>query len=160
MKLAEKYVFSSNTISSIDKDAIAQNEPGYGFILMERAAKYSLQTLMNNNPTSMTVFCGSGNNAGDGYLLAKMAMESGVNSKVIAMESEDILKGDAKKAKDIFKDAGGIVERWSPNISLTSDWIVDAIFGIGLNRDIKSPYKEAIEFINESKSKVLSIDIP
>jgi len=160
MKLAEKYVFSSNTISSIDKDTIAQNEPGYGFILMERAAKYSLETLMNNNPTSLTVFCGSGNNAGDGYLLAKMAMESGVNSKVIAMESEDILKGDAKKAKDIFKDAGGIVERWSPNISLTSDWIVDAIFGIGLNRDIKSPYKEAIEFINESKSKVLSIDIP
>jgi len=160
MKLAEKYVFSSNTISSIDKSAIAQNEPGYGFILMQRAAKYSLETLMDNNPTSLTVFCGSGNNAGDGYLLAKMAIESGVTSKVITLESEDMLNGDAKKAMDMFKEAGGIVERWSPNISLNSDWIVDAIFGIGLNRDIKSPYKEAIEFINESKSKVLSIDIP
>ena len=160
MKLAEKYVFSSSTISSIDKDAIAQNEPGYGFTLMERAAKYSFETLMNNNPSSLTVFCGSGNNAGDGYLLAKMAIESGLTVKVITIESEDLLKNDAKNARDMFKQAGGVIERWSSNISLTNDWIVDAIFGIGLNRDVESPYKEAIEFINESKSKVLSIDIP
>ena len=50
MKLAEKYVFSSSTISAIDKDAIAQNDPGYGFILMERAAKFSFEALMNEAP--------------------------------------------------------------------------------------------------------------
>ena len=160
MKLAEKYVFNSSTISTIDKDAIAQNDPGYGFILMERAAKFSFEALMNNNPSSLTVFCGSGNNAGDGYLLAKMAIESGLITKVITIESEGILKGDAKNARDAFKKAGGLIEKWSPNITLSSDWVVDAIFGIGLNRDIESPYKEAIEFINGSKSKVLAIDIP
>ena len=121
MKLAEKYVFSSSTISTIDKDAIAQNDPGYGFILMERAAKFSFEALMNNNPSSLTVFCGSGNNAGDGYLLAKMAIESGLITKVITIESEGILKGDAKNARDAFKKAGGLIEKWSPNISLSSD---------------------------------------
>ncbi len=160
MKLAEKYVFSSKTVADIDKDAIDQNESEYGFILMERAARYSFQILMNETPNSLTVFCGSGNNAGDGYLLAKLAIKSGLNTTVLSVEPKDKLRGDAKKAMDAFEDAGGEIENWSTSIELTSDWIVDAIFGIGLNRDIESPHLEAIESINQSESRVLSIDIP
>ena len=79
MKLAEKYVFSSSTVANIDRDAINQNESGYGFHLMEKAAKFSFQILKNESPQSISVFCGTGNNAGDGYLLAKYAIESGLS---------------------------------------------------------------------------------
>ena len=47
MKLAEKYVFSSSTVANIDRDAINQNESGYGFHLMEKAAKFSFEILKN-----------------------------------------------------------------------------------------------------------------
>ncbi len=83
MKLAEKYIYSSNTVANIDRDAINQNEPEYGFQLMEKAASFSFQILNNECPESISVFCGTGNNAGDGYLLAKYAMESGLNTRVI-----------------------------------------------------------------------------
>ena len=160
MKLAEKYVFSSSTVANIDRDAINQNEFGYGFHLMEKAAKFSFQILKNECPESISVFCGTGNNAGDGYLLAKYAIESGVNTRVISIESKDKLSGDAKRAMNEFEQTGGEVERWSPEIELNSDWIVDAIFGIGLNRKLEMLHQDVIHAINQSESKVLSIDIP
>ena len=118
MKLAEKYVFSSSTVANIDRDAIKQNESGYGFHLMEKAAKFSFQILNNKCHEYISVFCGTGNNAGDGYLLAKYAIESGVNTRVISIESKNKLSGDAKRAMDEFEQTGGEVERWSPELSL------------------------------------------
>ena len=151
MKLAEKYVFSSSTVANIDRDAINQNESGYGFHLMEKAAKFSFQILKNECPESISVFCGTGNNAGDGYLLAKYAIESGVNTRVISIESKDKLSGDAKRAMDEFEQTGGEVERWSPEIELNADWIVDAIFGIGLNRKLEMLHQDVIHAINQSE---------
>ena len=160
MKVAEKYVFSSSTVADIDADAINQNEPGYGFQLMEEAARFSFKILKSECPETISVFCGTGNNAGDGYLLAKYAIESGLNTRVITIESEDKLRGDAKRAMDEFKQTGGEVERWSSEIELNSDWIVDAIFGIGLNRKLEMLHQDVIHAINQSKSRTLSIDIP
>ena len=160
MKLAEKYVFNSSTVANIDRDAINHNEPGYGFLLMQKAARYSFQILENENPQSITVFCGTGNNAGDGYLLAKYATEHGLNTRVISIESKEKLKGDAKRAMNEFEQTGGEIEQWSSEIELNSDWIVDAIFGIGLNRKLGALHEDVIHAINQSKSKVLSIDIP
>ena len=76
------------------------------------------------------------------------------------IDPNDNLKGDAKRAKESFLKAGGKTETWSSELELTCDWIVDAIFGIGINRDLDNLHQKAIQSINESKSKVLSIDIP
>ena len=160
MRLAEKYVFSSSTVAKIDNDAIRENGPEYGFELMRKAAKFSFEILKNKKPESIIVFCGSGNNAGDGYLLATFAIESGLKANVMIIDPNDNLKGDAKRAKESFLKAGGKTETWSSELELTCDWIVDAIFGIGINRDLDNLHQKAIQSINESKSKVLSIDIP
>ena len=160
MRLAEKYVFSSSTVAKIDSDAIRENGPEYGFELMRKAAKFSFEILKNEKPESIIVFCGSGNNAGDGYLLATFAIESGLKVKVMNIDPNDNLKGDAKRAKESFLKAGGKTETWSSELELTCDWIIDAIFGIGINRDLDTAHQIAIQSINESKSKVLSIDIP
>jgi len=110
--------------------------------------------------TSFIFVCGKGNNAGDGYLLATFAIESGLKANVMIIDPNDNLKGDAKRAKESFLKAGGKTETWSSELELTCDWIVDAIFGIGINRDLDNLHQKAIQSINESKSKVLSIDIP
>ena len=100
MKLAEKYVFSSSTVAKIDSDAIRDIGPEYGFELMRKAAKFSFEILKNKKPESIIVFCGSGNNAGDGYLLATFAIESGLKANVMIIDPNDNLKGDAKRAKE------------------------------------------------------------
>jgi len=160
MRLAEKYVFSSSTVAKIDSDAIRNNGPEYGFELMHKAARYSFDILKKEKPKSIIVFCGSGNNAGDGYLLATLAVESGMKAKVMIIDPKDNLQGDAEKARNRFTKVGGEIEVWSSDLELTCDWIVDAIFGIGINRDLDIAHQNAIHSINQSKSKVLSIDIP
>ena len=160
MELAEKYIFNSNDVAQIDKASIDAKGKEFGFKLMKRAALLSFSLLMKQNPKSISILCGVGNNAGDGYLIGKNAIELGLETQVISIESEEKLSGDAKKAMLAFKLSGGEVNLWSINDQINGDWIVDAIFGTGINREIDSSYHDAIATINESKSKVISIDLP
>ena len=160
MELAEKYIFNSNDVAQIDKASIDAKGKEFGFKLMKRAALLSFRLLMKQNPKSVSILCGVGNNAGDGYLIGKKAIELGLETQLISIESEEKLSGDAKKAMLAFKLSGGEVNLWSINDQINGDWIVDAIFGTGINREIDSSYHDAITAINESKSKVISIDLP
>ena len=109
MELAEKYIFNSNDVAQIDKASIDAKGKEFGFKLMERAALLSFSLLMKQNPKSISILCGVGNNAGDGYLIGKKAIESGLETQVISIETEEKLSGDAKKAMLAFKLSGGEV---------------------------------------------------
>ena len=114
---------------------------------------------------AITVLCGKGNNAGDGYELARLLKRDGFNVCCIAalgvMPATDI----AKDRYDAFVEAGGKVEydeNAAKDIIAMSDVIFDAVFGIGFKGSIEkgSALYELIDTANRSRGKRIAIDVP
>lgn len=133
-----------------------------GFELMTRAGAAVFDCLKNRwpNARNVTVVCGGGNNAGDGYLVAYLARNAGLNVKVYALINPDWLKGDALTAYRQYLEHNGEVIIYQPDSAIAGDIIVDAIFGTGLDRPIGGLHQTAIAAINAGKAKVLAVDIP
>jgi NAD(P)H-hydrate epimerase len=106
------------------------------------------------------VFCGAGNNGGDGYVLARLAAQQGVVVSVIALTPPDKLKGDAATAYGDFVADGGVVVAWDGAPDPHVDLIVDALLGSGLMRDVEGQLADVVDAINAHASPVLAIDIP
>jgi len=111
------------------------------------------------------VFCGTGNNGGDGLVVARKIHSNGGDVKILFLGDKTRLKGAAKRNFEIISKVPietydvKSIESIKP-IVLHSDVIIDAIFGTGLIRDVEGIYREAIQLINESGKKVISVDIP
>ena len=161
MNISEKFIYLAKEVSIIDSLAI-NDENMSGFILMKRAAEFSFDSTLKKYPNtkSFLVFCGIGNNAGDGYLFASHAIKKGLNASVVYLASPKNLKGDALKAFVELKMLGAKIIPWTKECDFDADIIVDAIFGIGLNRIVEGDYLECIKVINESKKTVIALDIP
>ncbi len=144
-------------------DRIAIQQPGIaGIELMRRAGLAVFEQLRQNWPESrhVSVFSGAGNNAGDGYVVARLAMAEGFAVDVYTLVEPERLKGDAKTAYLDYIAAGGQVFRFDPGLKLKNTVIVDALFGTGLDRPLTGDFASAIEHINQSDSPVIAVDIP
>jgi len=163
-------------------DRIVIEECGIsGYELMQRAGRFSYETLKETWPEckAIIVICGRGNNAGDGYVLAKLAIEDGKCVRIVNCFDPKMLKGDAERAFEdlltldpsFFDMSSSLQALIHENIDYISDAsisypvLVDAIFGTGLTRDIDGKLFTVIETLNEMKEadrkiKILSIDIP
>ena len=109
---------------------------------------------------SMMVFCGVGNNAGDGYIIAELALEQGISVRLLQL-GDSQLKGDALLAKQLYLSAGGEIERFDENnCQINADIVVDALFGTGLDRVVIGEWEAAIDLINNSDAYIASVDIP
>jgi ADP-dependent NAD(P)H-hydrate dehydratase / NAD(P)H-hydrate epimerase len=144
-------------------DSIAINEfkiPGYE--LMKRAGKVVFNYLQNTYPLakSVLVCCGAGNNAGDGYVIAKLAHQAGLNVKVISLIDISKLEGDAKTAWQDWNSLGHQLSSFSDLLLQQTDVIVDALLGTGLQRPVEKEWAELIEAINHSAKPVISVDVP
>ncbi len=125
--------------------------------IMRRAGTQAAQYIISRyNPRSALCVCGSGNNGGDGFVCAQELSKLGCETKVLFIGEEEELKEDARfffqRAKALLTDGPCL-----------SDVIVDAIFGIGLNRNVSGAQLEGIKLIDSLKgqgAKVVSIDIP
>lgn len=133
-----------------------------GYELMSRAGRAALAVLRAVWPvaTRVAVICGGGNNAGDGYVLSRLAQEAGLAADVMALGEPQRLRGDARRAFDDFVATGGEVHGWAPDRLKAADVIVDAILGTGLDRPLEAAFRDAIEAINASRRPVLAIDVP
>jgi len=163
------WVFTAAEIRELDRIVI--EEIGIsGYELMQRAGHFSYDTLKKMWPEAkaINVICGCGNNAGDGYVLAKLAIEDGKRVKVFNCFSPEKIKGDAKRAyQDLLSMnpnlSNGFDSMTKIELGLSRcDVIVDAIFGTGLKRDIEDENVVGfIKIINDDRyDKILSIDIP
>jgi hydroxyethylthiazole kinase-like uncharacterized protein yjeF len=144
-------------------DRIAIQERGIpGIELMSRAGDEVFQRIKKQWPDARTVavFCGSGNNAGDGYIIAKLALEAGLNVCVYTVSSPDKLNGDALTAYRKYSDANGAVRPFQAGQAINADVLVDALLGTGLDRTVTGLYAEAIQAINAHPSPVIAVDIP
>ncbi len=135
--------------------------------LMERVATACFQWIHNRlqgDSVTIQVFCGTGNNGGDGLVIARHLKQHGynVNTHVINCSNKrsEAFLDNYERLKEI-----GI---WPEMITCSSefpkisenDMIIDAIFGLGLSRSPESVLKETIQYINASNAYVLSIDFP
>jgi len=154
-------LYSAEQVRELDRIAIEEiGIPGY--TLMQRAACFSYETLKEKWPEakSIVVICGGGNNAGDGYVLAKLAFEDDKQVSIVNMIDPENLKGDAATAYQDLLTTNILPIEFSLSVLEGVDVIVDALFGTGLDRDIEGKFCKVINSINASEVSILSIDIP
>ena len=148
-------------------DAAAIKEDGVsGFELMSRAGREAFQLMRNTwpNADNIIVACGAGNNAGDGYLLAVLAREAGLNVQIYALKEPLSLTGDAlTAAKKAIENQIPIQQSDAGSWGLNDQHnivIVDALLGTGASGVLRDNYKEAITWINQALAPIFSLDIP
>ena len=157
-------LYSADDCRELDRIAIEEfGVPSYD--LMCRAGARLADAVMLRWPAArrVAIFCGGGNNGGDGYVLARwLHSVPGMTVNVVGMVTADKLKGDARRAADDYIAAGGQITEtahWAEAVA-SSDLLVDALFGSGLARPIEGDMASLIDAINVSGKPVLSVDIP
>ena len=154
-------LYTAAQVRELDRIAIEQyGLPGYE--LMVRAGEGLFRLCRQRWPAaqSISVFCGAGNNAGDGYVAARLLKEAGCAVRVVWLCEPNNLTGTAKQAADAYLQAGGEAAEFNAADSPKADLIIDALLGTGLARDVGGVWRDAIEAINASTAPVLSADIP
>jgi hydroxyethylthiazole kinase-like uncharacterized protein yjeF len=137
-------------------------------LLMENAGQavyFVILQELGSKDKKFVVFCGGGNNGGDGLVVARKIHSNGGEVKVFLLDDEAKFKGAAKRNFEIVSRMPIEMSRVSSIDSVVAelfdcDAVVDAIFGTGLVRKVSGIYKEVIQLTNESQSTVFSVDIP
>ena len=147
----------------IDKITVDSGVPS--LILMEHAARSLFEEVVKTNALKITVFCGAGNNGGDGYALARLLKYCGFNPEVVAIYTPKTK--DCRKNVQLFKNSGGLIYRFQKlsksklnSIISGSELIVDAIFGTGFKGKLPAEIIDLMKIVNTLGKKVLAVDTP
>jgi NAD(P)H-hydrate epimerase len=154
-----EFVLTANEMKLSDSTAI--DEYGIGsLVLMERAAYETARIIMDKygKDIYVGVIAGSGNNGGDGIAIARILNENGIRTDINMVGDVSKLTRETTAQLETAKKLD-IPIYYGVEHTLY-DVIVDAMFGIGITRQIEGRYKEAVEAVNSSKAKVVSVDIP
>lgn len=163
--------FSAREIQKLDE--IAVQKIGIPSIaLMENAGRSVAQEVLRHlkrfSQKHVSIICGLGNNGGDGFVCARHLINHNVRIKIFLIGNPDHLKNDAALNYKILRNLKIPIHVIDSTVSLKtldvylkkSKIVVDAIFGVGLNRVITGPFKTVIEKINSAKAYVISVDVP
>lgn len=129
--------------------------------MMENAGNCATEYILckrNVNRKKVCIFCGKGNNGGDGFVVARKLFEREADLKVVLIDGEPTTE-DAIKNKQICEELG-IEILDIGTLDDESDIIVDAIYGTGFHGAFKEKVRAAAKYINISKAEVFSLDIP
>lgn len=158
-------IFSSKQIRQWDAFTIAQ-EPIASIDLMERAATACFNWLLENNfvHCPIHIFCGKGNNGGDGLALARLLASHYYDTKVYLLQSDSKGSADFETNLERLTQSQLIIHEIASfehfPILTAEDIIVDALFGTGLNKPPEGIAAVTINFIAASVATVIAIDIP
>jgi NAD(P)H-hydrate epimerase len=157
-------------VRELDRRAI-QEYGVPGVVLMENAGRGAAELLMRLNPERRPVFvcCGTGNNGGDGFVIArhldlhgypvrvwltagtaKLRGDAAVNYHIVARSRMDVLTGSPPEDERPLNDL----------LAFRDGWVVDALFGTGLTGPLREPYDRIVAAINAGGAPVLAVDIP
>ena len=155
-----RYLLTSEQMKTCDRTEIEH----YGVpsvVLMERAALAVRDVILNRYPdvSDILVICGSGKNGGDGFAVARLLNMAGRRAEVLFVGKHDHMTQETAMQAEIFSRHGGTV---LPDGSGVKGYglIVDALFGIGLCREVIGRYADLIHAVNRSDTPVLAVDIP
>lgn len=155
-------------MQSLDRRAIEKyGIPG--IVLMENAGLRSADFIAEryNSRHKILIVCGRGNNGGDGFVVARHLIGSGYSVSVVVLAKQSDISGDAltnllilinMKARVFFKNSKA--DTFFMKKVKECNLIIDAIFGIGLKREVVEPIRSYIKKINASNKLVISLDVP
>lgn len=152
-------LYTVEQVRQLDLAAIAGGIPG--FELMQRAATAAFVLMHRRWPDArrVLIFAGSGNNGGDAFLVARLAVSAGLEVRVIGLGDES--RGDAALARAAWLESGGEIDIASESTSLgEADVLVDGLFGTGLKRAPNGVAAILIGRINAHRAAKLSLDVP
>lgn len=160
-------IFTAQQIYEADKQTI-QNQKITSTTLMQRAATKVFDWLtdyLQDYKDPITIFCGIGNNGGDALIVAKLLIEKGYKVQTYVVDVSNNRSDDFTWACNLLKNTDGsqpklLKEGGSFPVLNKDEFIIDGIFGIGLNRSISGWIKKLIQHINKSEAFKLAIDIP
>lgn len=159
-------IFTSAQIRELDKYTI-EHEPIKSIDLMERAAKALTQAITNvwNPQTPVIVFAGPGNNGGDALAVTRILIDRGYEVTAYLFNISRQLSEDCainkkrleeKKPKALIE----VIQEFEPPQLDTNTLVIDGLFGSGLNKPLAGGFASLVKYINNSPSKVVSIDLP
>lgn len=130
--------------------------------LMAQAGAFAFGLLKSHYPDvkNIAVFCGGGNNGGDGYVLALLAHQQNFTVTVYQFKALEQLPTAARNAAQLAINAGVLCQPFEDAVEGEAELIVDGLLGIGLHGEVRGAIAHAITIINESGLPVLSLDIP
>lgn len=153
IRLWDQYTFKHEPIASID--------------LMERAAEKCVEWLERNMPydSRFNIFCGKGNNGGDGLAIARLLAVKNYPVTVYILEfghkgTEDFQTNLSRLHQTPEVEINFIQSVENLRSLIPNEIVIDALFGSGLNRQLEGVTAKLVENINESRCKIISIDIP
>lgn len=154
-----EYILSGREMKQWEKQMM-ENYKLPSLILMERAAQSVADELTSGHYDlhKVLIVCGTGNNGGDGLAVARMLRMRKISVEVCMVGALERLSGDAKQQFEMYEAISGKFV----TIPIYHEYtvIVDAIFGIGCNREITGAAAEAVEAMNQAGAPVLAIDVP
>src|SRR5258708_2611488 len=158
-----------NADESREPDRISKEKYGIpAYSLMTRAGEAVADALVERFPdatTDVLVVAGKGNNGGDGFVAGRRLIQDGFAVRAVLIGRATNLKGDAQRAHVEFRASGGKVVEASEDSSLEAalskrpSAAIDAIFGTGLNAEVKDGPRRAIEIINSFAVPTVAVDI-
>jgi NAD(P)H-hydrate epimerase len=152
-------LYTTDQTRELDRQAI--EEFGIpGLTLMERAGRVAFDCIMQRYPSagSVLVLCGSGNNGGDGYVVARLLRQTGIEVRVVTTGAPGTR--DAGTVLRRYRDAGGSVTEYEGGNLPPADVIVDGLLGSGLSRAPSGVHAVLIARVNEAGCPVVALDLP
>lgn len=154
MKACDKYTIENIGIPSM--------------VLMERAALSVVQEIVNDylaEEISAVIFAGTGNNGGDGIAIGRILKEKGAQVQIVVVGDLQKCSLEMKQQMTIAENMGISVKMYDNSLKKEYNVIIDALFGIGLSREVQGIFQSAIQWINQKKASekkisVYAVDIP
>lgn len=161
-------VLTRAQVRDVDRRAIEQYGM-LGLVLMENAGRNAAQLLLQLGISGpVHICCGKGNNAGDGFVMARHLENADIPVTVLLASPSASLAGDAAVNLSILQKSGtriieppvgGLQGLWRDELA-TADWIVDALLGTGTSGSLREPFIAAIDAVNAAGKKVFAVDLP
>jgi len=130
--------------------------------LMQRAGEAAFAVARRAYPQARhwLILCGHGNNGGDGYVVARLALAAGITVTLLAQESDKPLPEEAAKARETWLEAAGVIHAADTAWPEEVDLIVDALLGTGLRSAPRNEIARLIAHANHHPAPIVALDVP
>jgi len=161
-------LYTIKSVVELEQIAIKQFDiPAYELMLRAGQAVFDLLLQRFSTSRNILVLSGAGNNAGDGYVVARLARQAGLQVRVISLIDPDSLKNEAGQAYRAWLESCDESDRVTehditsaPVLVEECEVIIDALLGTGLQRSVSDQWSDLMELVNRSAKPVISVDIP